>query len=89
MANLGVLPKGLLLFGDGERRRVRVRRGAKTGAGKQQVLMDPLVGAPIGANFRLEPSGLERGVRSMRAGERAHRGKPEFSRPRSRDVSCM
>ena len=55
----------LLIFGDGERRLVRVRKGSKTSAGKQQVLMDALVGAPYGANFRVEPGGLVRDPRTV------------------------
>ena len=57
----------LLLFSGGERRMLRARRSAKmsAGGGKQQVLMDPLIGAPFGANFRIEPGGLMRDSRTV------------------------
>lgn len=55
----------LLLLSGGERRLTRVRRGAKLSAGKHHALMDPLIGAPFGANFRIEPSGLVRDSRTV------------------------
>ena len=55
----------LMLPSDGERRLMRVRRGTKFSSGRQQVLMDPLVGAPFGANFRIEASGLVRDPRTV------------------------
>ena len=55
----------IFLFGDGERRLSRVRKGAKTSVGKQQVLMDPMVGAPFDANFRSEPGCLVRDPRTV------------------------
>ena len=55
----------LMLQSDGDRRLVRVRAGGTTKAGKLQVSVEPMIGAPFGANFRVEPSGLVRDVRTV------------------------
>ena len=56
----------LLVLSAGDRRLVRVRSGGKTSAGKQQCPVDPIVGAPFGANFRIEPrDGLVRDERTV------------------------
>jgi tRNA (adenine-N(1)-)-methyltransferase non-catalytic subunit len=55
----------LLQFSDGEQRLVRVQKGKKMGAGKQSVLMDPLIGLRYGSCFRVEPSGLVHDARTM------------------------
>ena len=55
----------ILVQSGGEPRLVRVRTGGKTSAAKQQVPMDPIIGAPFGANFRVEPAGLVRDARTV------------------------
>ena len=55
----------LMVISGDERRLVRVRRGDKMNSGKQKVLMDPIIGAPFGANFSIEPGGLVRDTRTV------------------------
>jgi tRNA (adenine-N(1)-)-methyltransferase non-catalytic subunit len=55
----------LLLLSGGERRLVRVKCGSKTQAGKQQCLMDPIVGAPFGSNFCVQGGKLVRDARTV------------------------
>ena len=50
----------ILLLAGGERRLVQVRPGAKLHVGRQHCTLDPLIGTPFGANFRVEPVGLVR-----------------------------
>ena len=55
----------LLSLSSGDRRVVRARKGSKTNAGKGMVSMDPFIGAPFGANFRVEPRDLVRDSRTV------------------------
>ena len=55
----------ILLLAGGERRLVQVRPGAKLHVGRQHCTLDPLIGKPFGANFRVEPVGLVRDSRTI------------------------
>ena len=54
----------ILLLSSGEQRLVHVRRGSKLSVGRQQCKLDALVGAPFGANFRVEANSLVRDSRT-------------------------
>lgn len=55
----------IVALSSGERRLLQLRRGAKLTVGRQHCLLDPLIGAPFGANFRLEADKLLRDQRTM------------------------
>ena len=55
----------LLSLSGGDKRIMQVKRGEKLTNGKMKVLMDPMIGAPFGANFRIEADGLKRDERTV------------------------
>ena len=55
----------ILIMSDGEQRMMQIRAGSKVFVGKGKVPLDPIIGTPFGANFRVEAGALVRDHRTL------------------------